>query len=296
MSNTNQEIDLGRVFKSIGKGFQVVINWCVNFVKYFLRHKTYFGAFILIGILYGIISFYLKPKEYYSKMTIKSHLLNNQYCLDMVEALGDLVDNSDYSEVSRLLNIDTTYTSEISEISFKTYEYNLNPDRDSVSENDPFSIQISVYDNRVLDTLQFALVQYLEKNPYAQKRREITEKNINDLSGKINDQIIQLDTLKSLIEGNLGSVNKTGGIMFLQQPIDPINTYREVVNLYERQLVLREKLLINSSVEVIQGFIKNSKPSKPKLLVNIAKNALLSLFLGLILSLFIFSKKNESKS
>lgn len=293
MSNSNQEIDLGRVFKSIGSAFQWVIDLLLSLIKYLFRHKTYFAFFIGLGILYGIANYYIKPKEYYSKMTIKSHLLSNQYCLDMIDNLGNLVDNSDYDEVARLLKIDTIYANEISEISFKVYEYNLNPDRDSVSDVDPFSIQVSVYNNNVLDTLQIALVRYFENNPYALKRKEIIERNLQDLSSKINDQIVQLDTLKRLIESNLGSVNKSSGIMFLQQSIDPINTYREVVNLYERQLEMRERLLLNSSVEVIQGFVKFGEPSKPNLLKNIANNALFGLFIGLILSIFFFRKKQS---
>lgn len=291
MNKNSPEIDLSEVFARIGRAFSSLGNNIQKLVSYILLNKGYFSIFIAIGICLAVLVYNNKSKEYYSKITLKSYILSNEHCLDLVETLEELVEEKNYSELSNLLNIDTAYTNKLVEISYKSFEFDFNPERDTIMEGDPFYIQVSVYDNKVLDSLQKGLVQYLENNNYALKRKSIKQQNLKELSLRIGNQIDELDTLKKVIEGNLATAGSSEGILFLQQPIDPINTYREVISLYREQMDIRKELLLTTSVEVIQGFTKFSDPHKPDLIYLLFVCVSGMFFLGLILSPKIIKDK-----
>lgn len=294
MNKNSPEIDLSEVFSKIGQGFTSIGSRIQALFSFIFLNKGYFSIFIILGIVLASIVYSNKRKEYYSKITLKSYILSNEHCLDLVETLEELVDEKNYKELSTLLNIDTAYTNKLVEISYKSFEFDFNPDRDSIMEGDPFYIQVSVYDNSVLDSLQKGIVQYLENNNYALKRKSIKQQNLKELSFRIGSQIEELDTLKKVIENNLATANSSEGILFLQQPIDPINTYREVISLYREQMDIRKELLLTSSVEVIQGFTKFSDPHKPDLVYLLLVCVTGTFFIGLILSSKIIKRKKKA--
>lgn len=298
MESSNQDIDIRFVYLKI-KG--ILSRFFAKFgslYNYILSRKLYFSIWVSIGIGLSIFLYNVKEKEYYSKLTIQSYILSNEICYDLIETLEKLVSEENYAELARKLNVSVSTAKSLANIEYQSFEYDL-MEVDSVSVSSPFVIEVSVYNNDALDSLQRGITYYLENNPFALKRKQLKLDNFQRLTSKIEVQLSELDSLKGKIETSLVSKEKAlngNGIVFLPQSIDPLNTYREVIGLYQKQLDLRESLILTSSVEIIEEFTRYSKPHKPKLLLYLLFFGTLFLLLGLVFSKIFSNGNKQTKS
>lgn len=284
----NEEIDLRTIFVSIGRGISRIASGFKRLVVFISERKVYFGAWLLLGILAGGVSFYFTRPVYTSSMTLNSYILSNRYCADLLETVDNLAYEKNYEELAKKLNISQAVASNIKDVEFRDFHIDYDDYEmieDSIKNDVPFKIKVNVYNNSILDSLQIGLVNYFESHPYAIKRKNLKLKNLSELGEKVGVQISQLDTLKKTIEANLGQKGNSQGIVLMQQSIDPLNTYREVIDLYQKQLNMQEEYSLTSSVEILESFTSFKKQSNPKLFKELLKFSFVSCFLGLLIAI-----------
>ncbi len=293
-SNKSNEIDLRLVYNKIKQPFITLWKFIINIFLIIQKRLVLCICLFLFGIGAGIGLFFVSKPVYSSTMTISSSLLNNDFCRDEINELETLIRDNTPKLLAKKLKIDTNSAKEIKKVEF--HNYFETPDKkytkkDTVILGLPFKIKAYVSNISVYDTLQNAIVNYLENNPYALKRKEIKRQNIQLMREKLRTEIQQLDSLKIVVAAHLLPRGNSNGFVF-GQPLDPINVYREGISLYKDDLELNSESILIDNIQVINDFSPSVRPESPKLWKTIITGAIVGFLLGIILSLYLERKKN----
>ncbi len=266
--NKNEEIDLITIFNGISKFIFSGIQFCKDLLQILLTKWILFSFIILLGCGVGYSIYSISPPVYISSVSISSKILTNDYCASIIGKLSETVADGTPELIAKKLNIPIEAAEAIKKIEFSNYSSKLSKiyeDRDTIVLGIPFKIFVHAYNNTVFDTLELAIVNYLENNKYALDRKKINKENILLMREKLKSEMQQLDTLKKNISSNILPRGTGSGFVF-GQPIDPINIYKASMEFYRTDLNLREDLELIDSIQVIESFSPRNKPDSPKLL------------------------------
>lgn len=286
----DDEIDLRAFMKTIQQVFSKLLT---KFLYLFIVIQKRLKLLIIIsiaGIGMGILSFLIMKPVYESSMTLTSRVLDNRHCAAIIENLQLIVDDESYNLFAKILKVSEKVAEQINEIEYANL-YEIDENEDTVILGLPFKINLSVYDPAVIDTMQVALVNYLENNEYSLIRKAIRKQEQELLIEKFRGEISQLDSLKGIIAASLIQRGTSSGIIF-GEPLDPLNVYRESIKLYKQELELNSNLILNDNIQVISPFIAREKPDSPKLLLNIIIGGLIAFFIGFLIALRLEIKRS----
>ncbi len=273
--NNNQteekEIDLLYIFKSIKKGILNLFKSIEDLVLFSLKNIKTLALIVIIGVSISIGMFYLKKTIYVSSLTVSHIRLNNGQCTDLVNSLSKAPNDT---ILASMLSIDIKTAKEIKNISYTSLNKN-----DSIFNFSDFKITVQVFNAKILDSLQKGLMNFLESNEYATKRKLIHRLFLDKFEERIKGEIVAIDSLKNIVDKSILPRSLGNGIV-LGESIDPVKVYQESMNLYKSQLSINEQKELNNTFEVIIGF----SPATPSsnLFVNIFWGGILSLFLGVV--------------
>lgn len=279
------------VLKSIKNSIRWVVNSIIWLFEFSLRNIVTLFLFIGIALGIGITLYNLQQKTYSSSMSVSHIRVDNDYCYLMIAGLNAYAEAEDYKGLAAVLSIDEKTASQVKK--FKSSPLNENIAKrfaDSVSVHIPFKVLVEVNDVSILDTLQKGILNYLESNEFALKTKEIEKENLWKTEVRIRKEIIELDSLKRIVNQSI-IPRGTGSGIILGEPIDPVAVYKNAMESYEKLLRVNDKLQLNNSFELMVGFSKNSKPSG----LNIIHYILISVLIGYFFGLFWLVKKHYYK-
>ncbi len=292
-NQAQEEIDLRFLYRKIKDFFSSVWQFLFSCFTIALKRWILILCFIIISSSIGIgLYFYMKP-VYTATLIVSSNSLSNDFCSDMIHNLEIMIEDRTPELLAKNLKIDLSYAKEIKELQFDNYDEKLKKiykDKDTVVLGRPFKIKAYAFTNNVFDTLQHALVRYMENNEYALKRKQIKIANLNLLREKYKNDIHQLDSLKLVVASNLVPRGAAQGFVF-GQPIDPMNMFKEEVNMFKEELSVRKELELSDNIQVIQDFSPKQKPDYPRLKKNIPWGGAMGLIAGLIFAFYLERKK-----
>ncbi len=274
-NNHSEEIDLTSVFKSIKKGFLNLFRFVRELRLFFIKNIKTLIAFIIVGVGISIGVFYLKKPVYISELMMSHSRLNNGQCSDLINGLTVIPHND--TILANKLGIDLKMAKQVKGISYKSIV--KESDNDSLLKVSNFKIEVKVFDRRILDSLQKRILNFLESNEYATKRKQISKEYLDLYEEKIKTEIISVDSLKRIVNKSILPRSMGNGII-LGESIDPVKVYQEGMNLYKSQLNIEEQRELNNSFEVIIGF--SPAISSASLLFNIGLGFISSFILGLM--------------
>lgn len=273
MNNSSSEIDLLQLLTSVLDGISRLISLIWKHILVFL------GIFLLIGVLgYGIR--YIIPRHYVTKAVFVSRLLPANYCTYLINAINEQVKSTDAEALSTSLHISPNIAYDLNNISAEAIEQ----DTSSLDKDDPeaagFAVILTLNNMQNLDTIQSGLIRCLEENNYTKTRNEAKQRDLLSMKNTLSERISSLDTLKKLLYERYSSPRREQGIIF-GEPADPVAVYKEEMKYYKEQQIVNNKLSDPHSIQVLQPFVKLSKPNEP----NVQKIFKLSLAGGLLLAL-----------
>jgi hypothetical protein len=114
-----------------------------------------------------------------------------------------------------------------------------------------------------LDTIQWGLMNYLENNAYALKRKDARRKSLESLKSTLITKLESLDSLKKLVNSSIIPRSEGKGII-LGEPINPIGVYQAEVAYYREQLNIDQALATIDNIEVVQPFLKLNRHNYPR--------------------------------
>ena len=265
MDNKRQEeTDVVFILASLKKGLIATVNffnWIISTtLKKWMVVFAYVVVFAGLGVGLGLLG-----KTYYTSYMSISHIrFENEYCGEMIGNLNAIIsDGKGYDELAKTLQISVADAGMIKKFYYEPLNQHL-AERyaDSTTVLLPFRVGVDVYDNSVLDTLETAILNYFENNPFAQNKKSLDREALDKLEQKIVSEIAQNDSLKLKISDEVAPRSAAGGLVY-GAPLDPSNIYRRGLELYEKQLQVNRKQKLNTSFYTMVGFTPHTKPSSP---------------------------------
>lgn len=279
--NTDDEIDLGKLFEKIGDFF-------LNTLLVFLKNIKLLISTLLIGVILALVFYFLQKPVFISEMTISSRFLTNDFCSVLITNLNKLIEEKNYKQLEHLLRLDKKVVSNINKIEFQNLNKRYQDDtEDTVLLKIPFKVIAEVTDNEVLDTLGGSIAFYIENNKYAKKRERIEIDNLKNQIEMLSIQRKSLDSLKQVVTTNLSPRESKAGFVY-GEPYEPLNIYREEVTFFSKELELRKKLVESESIEIIQEFTKFKDPKRR---TGLFKSLAVGLLISSILAIIIIISK-----
>lgn len=203
--NNSEEVDLGQLFKLIGRFFDRLVNFIVSIFMWFFSVFIYalkaiiinFKIIIIVVFLAGIMGYFLdkrKPIVYSSQMIVKPYFDSEYQLVNTIDYYNALIGNKDYNTLSKIFEIDE---SEVKEI--KSFEINFGPESENdrileynafIASIDSSSTEIITYDdfiqNRSIysnDLYEIAVSSY-KKDIFSKLEKGIGESFTNKYSEK----------------------------------------------------------------------------------------------------------------
>jgi hypothetical protein len=224
--------------------------------------------------------YFIKP-SYQTQGIFLSNILPGKYCAILLENLNKLKGENN-PILAQQLKISESAAVDIQSISMSSLRDTFVVDRKD-SALSVFNITLMLGSMQHLDTIQAALVNYLENNEYARKRKEVRRQSLLAMRENLSFKRQSLDSLKKIVNSSIVPRSQGSGII-LGEPIDPVSIYELELKYYREQLRIDEALAIIDSVEIIQPFYRLNQTNYP----SYSQIAALLFIAGLIFaSLFI---------
>ena len=248
--------------------------------------EVYYNFFI-VGIILGFVFDLIKTPYYESTAIATSGLsyfegiidpaeldypiIDQKVAIDMVNAIGSVIESSEYQVLSSILNLDSAVAKSIKSIEAEQlYELDLENRRQKLSQ---FQITIKVTNNQSISLVSNGLYDYFNKNAYANKNYSLFKKQspelIKYLDEEINDLKSYRNNIKNKSDVELSSISIANDKSELLQ--------NQIIQLYERKQSIERDLELLQPLSFVSSFAVYEKP-KSRLFIR----------LGLISFSFLF--------
>ncbi len=286
MYNASDEIDLLSIFRFINRQISSVKNKIKNLIYAIISNLITVISLVFLGLGLGYLSYTTTKPYYSSSMTLVLSDIRNDFVEDQLDKLSVLIAEDNFEAVAERLDITPDAAREIKQMNFS----NLDQDRveeDSVLTGSPFRIELLLYDNKLFDSMEPALANFLENNRYFSKQKRIRQRQVESLISKYKNEIASIDSIKTGVASPRGPVN---GFVY-GEPVDPTNLYKESISMYQQQVQLEAELDQLDNIQVVTGFSPRSIPTGPNLLKFLAIGGFAAFLVGLVVAVSIENKK-----
>jgi hypothetical protein len=256
------EIDLYYFFKPVGTAIKK-IGAAINFA--IRKIKANLVTFIIIVILITAAGFslrYIIQPAYRTQGIFISNILPGKYCSILLKNLNALKGEKNKPVLAHQLKISEEAAGDIQSISMSAMRDTFLIERKD-STLSLFKITLTLKSMQHLDTIQSALVNYLENNEYASKRKEAKRKALLALKANLDGKLQSLDSLKKIVNSSIVPRSEGQGII-LGEPIDPVSVYQAELSYYREQLSIDQALATIDNIEIIQPFFKINQTNYPR--------------------------------
>ncbi len=309
-NNDNQEIDLSDISKKIGGLYDAVLMSIFNLILFFKRKALILGLLFIIGA--GLGYFLDSNKNYnsqiivapsggvdylYSKIDlIKSRLSekDEKFFKSIGITNSDKIQNIKIEPIVDLYNFvnnntaiasnaQNTQNFEVIKLLAESNDINKVIEDELTSKNYPYhSLLISSNGRIESDDIIKPLLKYLNTDDYMNQISKINKENILIKMKKNEEEIVQIDSLISVISKNISKNNKGNNLIYN-------NENSEINGMFE----LKNKLISEIASQKIQlvkidTFIKDISIT-PNIINNKGTNGKMKLILPILfISLFVF--------
>ncbi|MFD2512666.1 chain length determinant protein [Pontibacter locisalis] len=282
-SRANDEIDLSVLFNFIRNFFERINGGIAFTVRAVKLNKLLLILFVALGGGLGFLAFKVTKPYFTSTMTLVLADIRNEFVEDQLLKLSAMIKDDNFIEVANALDVSAEAANEIKSMKF----INLDEARiseDSILMGSPFRIELSLYDNKLFNSMEPAITNYLENNRYFSKQKRIKQRQVEGVIAKLKNEISSIDSLKTTVSSPRGPV---GGFVY-GEPLDPTNLYRESIGMYKEQAKLEAELEQLDNIQVVTGFSPRANPTGPNMIKYVGFGMLIFSFFGLI---FVYRKE-----
>ena len=284
----NPEIDLLYFFKPLGTVFKKAGNVLDYANRKLHANKVLFIVIIMIFTLAGYSLRYVLKPSYKTQGIFVSNILPGKYCSILLENLNKIIGEKNQPVLSNQLKVSNAVAGDIQAIELSAMRDTFLIDRRD-SAISLFNISLTLSSVQHLDSIQWALVNYLENNEYTTKRKEARRRSLQAMKTNLNNKLQGLDSLKKLVNSSIVPRSQGQGII-LGEPIDPVSIYEAEVGYYRELLNIDQSLATIDNIEVLQPFFKINQTNYPRYNWIMMQFFLWSLVVALIF-VFVFGRE-----
>lgn len=247
--------------------------------------KTIVIPVFIIGLLGSVFAF-VSPKVYNLKMTVIPTELSRKMYADQFLQLNKLIKTKSYSRLTKELGLPETTLKKLVTINCSDlYDEPLLNDT-TIYDHDPFTVYVKVIDNSIADTLQLALINYVNNNPYLVSLKKIQERIYTEKLLFVESEQRKLDSLKIVYNNSLATAGNKA--MFYNNAFNPADLYSKSTEYQSQKDFIYTWMGENKyPLRVVDGFKPAQKAdslSRPVIII-------LSLFAGFVVGIFIAAYK-----
>lgn len=293
MTQSNDEINILDFFRKIGDLFGKLFSFIKNSIGWvisvFFKNILLILFFSVSGFAAGCLHYYYSKPIYGADLILSSGFLQNDMCAEIIDNLQWQVEDKNPEMLVKQLGISIADAKKIVKIEFRNYSENEKllkkyEDMDTIILGLPFRIHVLAKDNDVFEVLQPALINYFDKNPTVIRQKNTRHTFNNLMIDKIEKQLTEIDSLKKTVATSLSPRGTQNGFVF-GQPIDPLNIYREGINLYVDEINKKSDLLLTEkNMSVLNDFVIRERPYRPKLLLSLGISSALGIAIGFLIA------------
>lgn len=317
-SRREDEIDIGHIFKLIGRAFTRFgqgLFFGVATLRYlFIQNRLFFAIVIIVGLVFGGVYVKLIRKDVYRTSMILSSDYHNPRLLESIfNKINQLADQKDKTALAQLLQIDEKTATSIKKFTFEPFmaeddlieievlreqlmivsrEKQVDVDgildRLKTANKRVFEISAAVYDPQVIKELESALVNYLKKSDYVNNRLMISRQLLLERRKKLAGESAKLDSLKGILYSNyimMPTTSRGSGNVYLgdDRIANPLDVFERDLSLNTEILAIDRELHLNSGFEMVDGFAPFEEPTTPGFGASLAIAFVISLLLGYLI-------------
>jgi len=278
-------------FKKVMKAF---LRDFFRFLSYteFVLIKSWFLilAGLLIGLFLGYIYYISKPTVYKVSMVVEYSELTKKTYAEMLDQLNK--PGSSGPGLSAVLKIPQSIGGKV--LFIDSQNMNSEPlNSDTSTKEKLFKIIVELRDNFLSDTLQNAIVNYLNNNAYLKKLKEEKKKLYQGKLSFIDGELRKLDSLKLAYNKFLSTPNMSA--TFYNNAFDPANSYVQSADLADQKdIILHWLALETSAIYIIDGFKTTVSPQSISLTGALLILGSIGLLIGFLVGFMNETKKKVS--
>jgi len=231
---TDEEVDLGSLFKVIGKGFQNLFNAIGQFFKWLFHYFIVFlvfirnnsiklGVAVFLGAVIGLILDITQPKQFSSAMIVEPNFKSAQQLYKNIEFYHELVKQKDSVLLAETLNISKNEASKlkgfyIEPIKNENEKYEFfdkfiqEVDTTTVRNIDIkefkkgftdydykyYQIKVKSLNNSIFEKLSIPIINSVANNPYFRNQKKINDQNLLQNEKVLVKSLQEVDTLRKI--------------------------------------------------------------------------------------------------
>jgi hypothetical protein len=321
-NNDNQEIDLSDISKKIGGLYDAVLMSIFNLILFFKRKALILGLLFIIGAGLG---FFLDSNKNYNSQIIVAPSGGVDYLYSKIDLIKSRLSEKDekffksigitnsekiqnikiepivdlYNFVNNntaiASNAQNTQNFEVIKLLAESNDINKVIEDELTSKNYPYhSLLISSNGRIESDDIIKPLLKYLNTDDYMNQISKINKENILIKMKKNEEEIVQIDSLISVISKNISNNNKSNNLIYNNENSE-INAMFELKNKLISEIASQKIQLVK-----IESFIKDISIT-PNIINNKGTNGKMKLILPILfislfvlISLFLAFYKNQS--
>ncbi|RPD97507.1 hypothetical protein EGM88_08435 [Aureibaculum marinum] len=329
--NKDEEVDLGSLFKAIGKVFRDLFNAIGRFIMaifnvlilalVFLRNNAIkLGISILLGAIIGLVIDLIKPKQYSSTMIIEHNFKSAQQLYKNVEFYHELVKQKDSFLLAEALNISVSeaakirgfyidpirnenekyelfdkFVNEIDTVTVRKIDFKEFKKGFTDYDYKYHQIKVKSLNNSIFEKLSAPIVNSVESNPYFKNQKKINDQNLLQNENVLLKSLREIDTLRNIYNEVLiteAKKSEMGTVITLAQGEKKTNE----IELFNKSIALNKDLISNNkakaeTTDIINVVSTFSKVGEEERGILKRYTFLLGVGFGLLMLLFILFRQ-----
>lgn len=239
--------------------------WLLSYLQFvFIKARYYILIGLCAGLLWGYLYYITRPTLYRVSMVVEFNELTKKTYAEILDQLDNLARSGSGKTLAQELNVSDNTAFNIAFIDSKNMNDDPLESDTSTRRWQPFKIIVGIKSTVVSETLQGAMINYLNNTPHLKKIKQEQRKISQEKLAFINSELQKLDSLK--LEYNR-FLAKPNAATFYNNAFNPAEVYVQSNSLANQKETLARSLNIDSAaVSVIDGFKVGSAPQSIGLL------------------------------
>jgi len=327
----DDEVDLGSLFKVIGKGFKnffyaigqffkSIFHYLVLFLLFFRTNALKLGITIFIGATIGLYLDLTLPKQYSSTMIVEPNFKSTQQLYNNINYYNELVKQKNSNLLAQTFQISVSEASKLKgfyigpiENENEKYEFfdNFIEEVDTTTvkniiikefikgfKNHDYKyhqIKVKSLNSGVFEQLNNPIINSISNNSYFKNQKRINEVNLLQNERILVKSLNEVDTLRRIYNEVLlteAKKTETGTSITLAQGIKNTNE----LELFDESLKLNKELIENNiekaeTIEILNVVSSFSKVGIEERSIFKRRTFILGLGMGLLMLTFILLKQ-----
>ena len=250
---------------------------------------------IIIGSILGILGGYLfykyAPQYFKTEMIVQNSDLTRRIYFEMIDGINSQIQSRSYSKLSNALGMSEEKIKGIDILKVVGVNDESLLQDTSTRIHQSFKIVAQLNNNLIIDSLQSAIINYLNKNPYSTKSKPGIKKFYEERLNFVESEIRKIDSL--IINFSKSLLSSQSSPTFYNNAFNPAKLFVESNILAKEQEFLRRWLSEDQqSIILIDGFKTPENAQSVSRRASLIIGAMSGFLLGFLIASLIAIKSN----